>query len=341
MKTFIDLFAGVGGFAVALKKRGLQCVFASEIDPLAAQAYETNFGLKPHGDIYDIPADAIPPHDVLCAGFPCQPFSNAGHGRGLDDSRGDLFFEIIRIARHHKPEVILLENVEKILTIDNGAVKRMIYSMLDDIGYRLGHAMLNAGDFGVPQHRRRVYFVAIRKDSPLRFVVPLPVPMTEQRCVNDIIMSPAETAHLVLDKHKIIIEKPSHQPFFNGLKRVGRIGKGAQGQKIYSPSGHAPCQTVSKGRASGYFVMESDPQSKRIYHPNGHAATQCALGGGMGAKGGLYLFDGLVRKLHINEVKAVMGFDTSHFVSEGAHGYKQMGNAVVPAVVGHVFDGIG
>ena len=107
---FIDLFSGIGGFHIAMKKLGGNCVFASEIDASVREVYFNNFGLMPKGDITKIHVNDVPAHDVLCGGFPCQSFSKAGNREGINDSRGTLFFDIMRIAEHHKPSYLLLEN---------------------------------------------------------------------------------------------------------------------------------------------------------------------------------------------------------------------------------------
>ena len=169
MKTFIDSFAGIGGFHVALSKRGLECAVASEIDKAAYQSYEAKYGLKPRGDICNFFSRNIPRHDIFCAGIPHQPFSRSGKLGRLGDMRGELFYETVRIAKHHEPELILLENVKEILTIDNGNVQPLVYSALEKIGYRIKHVLLNASKFGIPQQKERVYFVAIRKNSSLSF----------------------------------------------------------------------------------------------------------------------------------------------------------------------------
>jgi len=118
---FIDLFCGIGGFHLALSSFGAQCVFASDIDKEACAVYEKNFNMKPDGDITKIEAKDIPKHDILCAGFPCQPFSISGNQKGFDDEkgRGKLFFDIVRIAKYHKPKVLLLENVKNFEKHDN------------------------------------------------------------------------------------------------------------------------------------------------------------------------------------------------------------------------------
>ena len=118
--TFVDLFAGVGGFHIAATQLGLECVFASEIDSDARRVYGSNFGMYPHGDITTINASQIPDHDLLCAGFPCQPFSIIGKRSGFEDSRGFLFFEVARIVADKRPKLVLLENVKQLATVADG-----------------------------------------------------------------------------------------------------------------------------------------------------------------------------------------------------------------------------
>lgn len=156
---FIDLFAGIGGFHVAAAGGGGQCVFASEMDAEACRAYEANYGIKPHGDITKIPTRLVPAHDMLCAGFPCQPFSIIGNRRGFGDIRGTLFFEIVRILQDKKPAMFVLENVKQLATHDNGNTLSVILHTLADLGYKTDWSILNALDYGVPQKRERTIIV--------------------------------------------------------------------------------------------------------------------------------------------------------------------------------------
>jgi DNA (cytosine-5)-methyltransferase 1 len=158
--TCIDLFCGIGGFHIAAKNLGLDVIFASDIDDDACSTYKHNFGLSPMGDIVAIPAAEIPDHDILLAGFPCQPFSIIGTKRGTSDSRGTLYREIIRIARVKKPLGIVLENVKQLVTAQRGAILREIICDLENIGYMVDWRILNALDFGLPQKRERVIIVA-------------------------------------------------------------------------------------------------------------------------------------------------------------------------------------
>ncbi len=158
--TCIDLFAGIGGFHIAATNFGLKVIFASEIDDDAISTYKHNFGLEPHGDIVAIPANEIPDHDILLAGFPCQPFSIIGSKLGTADSRGTLYKEIIRIARVKRPMGMVLENVKQLATAQHGAVIKEITEGLTENGYTVDWRILNALDFGLPQKRERVLIVA-------------------------------------------------------------------------------------------------------------------------------------------------------------------------------------
>lgn len=140
--NYVSLFSGVGGFEQALDKLGGSCVFASEIDKFAAQAYEALYGEKPAGDITEIEAKDIPEHDLLVGGFPCQSFSVAGHRKGFEDTRGTLFFDIARIAAEKQPKVLLLENVKGLVGHDRGRTLDTIVKTLNDIGYRVDFEVL-------------------------------------------------------------------------------------------------------------------------------------------------------------------------------------------------------
>lgn len=168
--TFIDLFAGLGGFHLALQQLGCKCVFASELKEDLRKLYQLNFPeldeeyLK--GDITLVDVNDIPSHDILCGGFPCQPFSQAGKRLGFqDEGRGDLFFKICEIIQHHRPRYIFLENVSNLKGHDNGDTWRVIKRELEKLGYYVPEPeILSPHQFGIPQHRRRIYIVGLRKD---------------------------------------------------------------------------------------------------------------------------------------------------------------------------------
>jgi DNA (cytosine-5)-methyltransferase 1 len=171
MIKYVDLFAGVGGIRLgleaALSDSNLEgkCVFSSEIDSKAQFTYETNFGEKPFGDIRQV--EVLPKHDILLAGFPCQPFSYAGKQRGFGDTRGTLFFELERLIEASQSEMFLLENVRGLTTHDGGRTLGTIYEKLQNLSYGVSHVLLNSAMHGVPQNRMRIYIVGIKNHKPV------------------------------------------------------------------------------------------------------------------------------------------------------------------------------
>jgi DNA (cytosine-5)-methyltransferase 1 len=161
---FIDLFCGIGSFHYSFNKMGWECVLASDNDESTHDVYEKNYGMRPVGDIYDIDPKDIPAYDVLCAGFPCQPFSNAGKHKGLDDKRGVLFLEIIRLMNVGKPKIVVLENVSGLKSHDNGQTFRIICEHVENEGYTIHYKVLKCSDYGLPQMRKRLFMVCVRND---------------------------------------------------------------------------------------------------------------------------------------------------------------------------------
>src|SRR5690554_762710 len=175
---FIDLFCGIGGFRVAFEEAceenniESECVFSSDIDKYAQDSYEANFGERPSGDITQIDEKDIPDHDILFGGFPCQPFSIIGQMKGLNDTRGTLFFDIARILKEKQPKAFILENVKQLVGHDGGKTLKVIIQTLKDLGYHVQYSVLNALDFGLPQKRERV--VIIGHKEPIMFTFPNP-----------------------------------------------------------------------------------------------------------------------------------------------------------------------
>ncbi len=166
---YIDLFCGIGGFRLAIEQAALEvgtsvkCVFSSDIDEECQNVYEANFNEKPLGDLTGIDAKDIPAHDILIAGFPCQPFSIIGHRKGFEDTRGTLFFDIARIIEAKKPKVFVLENVKLLTGHNKGKTLGRILEALKDLRYHVDFRVLNALNFGLPQKRERVFIVGFRK----------------------------------------------------------------------------------------------------------------------------------------------------------------------------------
>ncbi len=199
---FIDLFAGIGGIRIPFQELGGRCVFSSEWDSFAQKTYRTNYGEEPHGDITKIDASDIPDFDILLAGFPCQPFSQAGLKKGFSDTRGTLFFEIERILREKRPKAFLLENVKQLRSHDRGRTLKVILQHLDDLNYYVNYAVLRAGDFGVPQNRERIYIVGLSKDKlviPENYVFEFPKPSKEKTRLGDILEDNVDEKYTISD----------------------------------------------------------------------------------------------------------------------------------------------
>lgn len=164
--TFCDICCGIGGFHQALRRLGGTCVFACDIDTKCRKTYMDNYGIEPHGDLFSVDIATIPPTDVLCAGFPCQPFSKAGAQRGFEDERGNVFEQICKVVEHCTPKYLLFENVRNIATHDGGNTWDTIRTRLRSLGYSLHDApwVVNVLQFNVPHHRERVVIACIRSD---------------------------------------------------------------------------------------------------------------------------------------------------------------------------------
>ncbi|MDR0832155.1 MAG: DNA cytosine methyltransferase [Bacillales bacterium] len=191
--NFIDLFAGIGGFHIAMANLGGTCVFASEWDDNARKTYTENFYLKSPllfnldktpttnfaGDITKVNPQDVPNHDILCGGFPCQPFSQAGFKKGFEDTRGTLFFNVCEIIKTKQPKAFFLENVNGLFKHDNGKTFKVIQNAIDDLGYNFYYKIVKASDFNLPQHRPRLYMIGIRKDLAVDYVFPEPLKLAK------------------------------------------------------------------------------------------------------------------------------------------------------------------
>tara|TARA_B100001057_G_C22862777_1_gene955270 strand:+ start:2907 stop:3818 length:912 start_codon:yes stop_codon:yes gene_type:complete len=194
---FIDLFAGIGGFHLAFHKIGAECVFASEIDDIARKVYEENFSklspkIFPHNfnrDIYDLNTNDLPDFDILCGGFPCQPFSQIGQRRGFKENfegRGNLFFEIARIINDKKPKAFFLENVQHIVKHDNGKTFKIIQNTIRDLDYSFYYKKIRACDFGLPQLRPRIFMIGFRDEKISDEYYKFPEPIQLKKTMSDI-----------------------------------------------------------------------------------------------------------------------------------------------------------
>lgn len=311
--TFIDLFAGIGGFRMAFGNEGFQCVFSSEINKRCQEVYFNNFNELPYGDITKINPKDIPDFDVLTGGFPCQPFSICGRRKGFEDTRGTLFFNICNIIKEKQPKVVVLENVKHLIHHDNGNTFKVIVESLEDLGYCVEYKILNARDFGVPQNRERIIIVASLYNKfdfhKLHYIYSHPK-------IKDILDKDIENVQYLSKNEYTLLKNIRHQD--SGLLFVGYRNKGTwkngvrpntehlsrvhrQPNRIYSIEGIHP--TLPSQETSGRFF---------IYLPKLNE----------------------VRKLTINECYKLMGFPSAFKKSSViGEAYKQIGNSVcVPLI---------
>lgn len=303
---FIDLFSGIGAFHQALKEKGAECLFASEIDDKARDIYELNYGLRPHGDITKIEAGEIPDHDILCAGFPCQAFSVAGKRKGFKDAtRGTLFLDIARIAEHHQPKFIFLENVQGLVSHDKGRTFEIIRETLEFIGYDFHYKIMDCSQFLSPQKRKRVFIVATRSDLRI-FDFKFPEPIIEFSMPISTVLDPDCSIQGMTQEY--IHERDSKDDRYK-VERIGRFKNGTQGYRIYSP--------------------------------NGLGVTLSSGGGGAGACTGLYKIGGKIRPLSAKECQKIVQFPNDfkrHRHDKTA--VRQFGNSIPVFVISMILNQI-
>lgn len=294
---FIDLFAGMGGFRIAFESQGCKCVFSSEIDKYACETYNKNFNEYPKGDITKISSEEIPDFDVLCAGFPCQPFSIAGKRLGFNDTRGTLFFEVARIIKDKKPKAFVLENVKGIVNHDGGNTLTVIENTLVELGYYVKWEVLNARKHGIPQNRERWYCIGIRndlKDDEIQFP-------KEQELLYDL----SDIIEVVNDpKYKVSKICFDNIKKFIDLKKV-EVNEYTLAYEIrksrcqFSNNKWAPCLTAKMGTGGN----------------NAPVVVEQA------------------RKLTERECLKIMGYLDSYELETGHQSYKQIGNSVVVPMI--------
>lgn len=295
--TFIDLFAGIGGIRQAFDSAGFDCVYSNEINPSAAETYMANFGDIDIRDIRKVDEEDIPSHDILCAGFPCQPFSRAGvsartglsreHGF-KDRKQGRMFFEMRRIIRHHEPQAIFLENVSNLEKHNKGRTLRRILKELDKLGYNPVFRVFDAS-LVVPQRRKRIYIVALRKPYVFQF----PEIRQRKRCLADIMEDVTDDTYTISD-----LLWRSH------IARTARNKKKGNGfaHNLADPSGIASTLTARYGKDGRENLIVQEGRNPRMLTPR-----ECAR---------------------------LMGFpDTFRLPEKKTPAYRQLGNSVcVPLV---------
>jgi len=310
---FIDLFAGIGGFHLALSKSNTKCVFASEWDSFAIKTYSANHNIVPFGDIKNFTEGQkfsikdIPEHELLCAGFPCQPFSSIGKREGFKhETQGNLFFDIYNILKEKKPKYFILENVRGLLTHENGETFSTILEYLsknnkdsrkskNSLNYHVFHKVIDSAFFGVPQHRRRVFLVGFNAD--------------------------------------VFEERPSFK-FPVGNKTIEQIGSYLE--KGVTEKGHSLSQKMQD------YMFKKDDGNPQIINKNSKIAVRSLLATYYKGqrKTGTFVKDGPtgLRKLTVGECKSIMGFPQTFKVPVSkTQMYRQFGNSVVVPVVEAIF----
>ncbi|WP_288695298.1 DNA cytosine methyltransferase [uncultured Brachyspira sp.] len=303
--TFIDLFAGLGGFRIALESLGSKCVYSNEWDKFAKEVYYNNFGDIPDDDITKVDERFIPDHDILCAGFPCQSFSISGKQKGFDDDRGNLFFDIVRIIKYKKSKIIFMENVKNLVSHNNGKTLLTIKNEIQKLGYSFYYKVLNATDYGIPQKRERIYIVCFRKDLNIKnFKFPEPIELIKH--LEDLLLEDNQIPqNFYVNRDDIIIKNIEDNEYSNKSIKLGIVNKGGQGERIYSTKGVA--------------------------------ITLSAYGGGIFSKTGGYLIEGKYRKLMPRECARIMGYPDDFKITDNKNqAYKQFGNSVVIDVLQYI-----
>lgn len=334
---FIDLFAGIGGFHFALHNQGAKCVFVSEWDDQARYTYEKNFSkISPEifkigsskdiskglfdtpnfaGDITKIEAKDIPEHDILCAGFPCQPFSISGLKKGFSDTRGTLFFDVLNIIKEKQPKVIFLENVKHLMHHDKGNTLKVILEEINKLGYKTSWKILNAKDFGLAQNRERIVIIGnkekkfdfskLQKSKPVHFK-----DIAEVDC----------DFEFLDEKEYTILPKELWKRQASGLIFCGYRNKSIR--KVGT-------------RPNTEHLSRVHKQPNRIYHINGTHPTLPS----QESSGRFWVFDdNKVRRLTIRECYRLQGFPDNFILNDKLSScYNQVGNAVAVPMIEEIF----
>ncbi|WP_158552808.1 DNA (cytosine-5-)-methyltransferase [Macrococcoides caseolyticum] len=303
---FIDLFSGIGGFRIAMESLGGKCVLSSEIDKHAVETYFSNFNEMPIGDITKVNVAEIPDHDVLCAGFPCQPFSIGGLRKGFEDTRGTLFFDVARIIKEKKPKVVFLENVAGIVSHDSGNTLRVIINSLEELEYKVHYKVMNASDYGIPQNRNRWYCIAVRSDIDFEYKFPEKVSL--KYTLKDIIEYDISEKYNITDVAKSNIDK-----FIEEFKISNRYNQDEvlianevrKSRCNFRCDGISPCLTAKMGTGGNNVPIVTDQN----------------------------------RKLTEKECLRIMGFPSWYNIAQNKmQSYKQIGNSVVVPIIKMIGD---
>jgi DNA (cytosine-5)-methyltransferase 1 len=302
MIRYADLFCGLGAFHQAFKSNpDFKCVAACDINDKVREIYKANHGLEPFGDIKKIDAGSLPDLDLVCAGFPCQPFSIAGLQKGFEDANGNLFYDILRIVDSKSPRMVILENVKNLKGHDGGKTFSTIKSSMEERGYKFDAKVLDASHYGSPQCRQRIFMVAYKGGSfsfPSKSKAPVSVSS---------ILDPNDISNWNDDKYFLVEKDSKIRPF--------------------------------KPRILFDICLKSNKkggrQGERIYDAEACGVTVCAQSGGPGAKTGLYKIGQNIRRLNPGECLKMFGFPDSYDFLDAPNEQRMffLGNSIVVNVV--------
>lgn len=315
---FIDLFCGIGGFHKGLCD--FHCNFACDINDECRKIYKENYNMYPYDDIFKINSIDIPNHDILCAGFPCQPFSSAGKIKGLNDERSKVYQKLLEIIKYKQPNIIILENVKNLLFIDNGNIFKKIMIDLSLLNYNTSYSILNVANFGLPQNRERIFIIGININFQNRYFkfdklnsIKIFKPLKEflNNSINNYI---DKDKYILLEKNQIINKQKS------GLIFCGYLKAKIRNKGVLPDTEH---------------LSRVHKQPNRIYHIDGVNPTLSA-----GETSGRYfIYDNIgVRKLTLQECYEIMGFENFKMSNKKNVCYHQIGNSVCPIIIKNIKD---
>lgn len=345
---FLDFFSGIGGFRLGMEMAGHTCVGHCEIDKFADRSYRAMHNVKESewyaNDITRVEPEELPEADCYCFGFPCQAFSIAGKRRGFEDTRGTLFFEVMRLARERKPRLLFAENVRGLLNHEGGQTFGVIVSTMDELGYDVEWQVLNSKHFGVPQNRERVFIVGHLRETGGRKVFPIgcgdEVPDKKRLESEPSFPALMATDYKGVSKQRGGLAIPVMTPDRPNKRQDGRRFK-ENGEEMF---------TLTAQDRQGVMVREATckrviggSQGNNVYDPNGVSVTLLARGGGRGGGTGLYTVPDKksrmrIRRLTPRECFRLQGFPDEYFdraaaVNSDSQLYKQAGNSVTVNVI--------
>ena len=315
---FLDLCSGIGGFHLGLNK--LECIMACDIDKSCQEVYQNNFNNKICNDIFDLSKENLPDYDILCAGFPCQPFSIAGLKKGLEDKRTKVYSKIINIINDTHPKIIILENVKNLINFQKGLMLNKILEDIQELNYNITYALLNTNNFGLPQNRERIFLIAVSKkfySKSFDFSKLLSIDIKKN--LKDII-DPNEKNYLSKDRY-IILDKKLHKKQKSGLIFCGYIKGNLRQNGVLPHTQH---------------LSRVHKQPNRIYHIDGVNPTLSTSE----TSGRYFIYDKIgVRKLTVEECYAIMGFPKEYNIYPKKNkAYAHIGNAVSPLIIKMIYE---